>query len=61
MRPSSEKAVYSCSSVVLKARLPTKTSCFWLDVLFDGGGTEVGGGKDGGGTDVFGAHIRCRN
>lgn len=43
--------------MVLKARLPTKTSCFWLVVAFEGGGTEVGGGKDGGGTDVLGAHM----
>ena len=48
--------------MVVKARLPTKTSCFWFvvdDVVAVGGGGRVlvGGGKLGGGMLVFGAHM----
>ena len=49
--------------MVVKARLPTKTSCFWFvaddaDVAVGGGGRVlVGGGKLGGGMLVFGAHM----
>ena len=59
MRPSSEKRVWSCSSVVVKERLPTKMSCFWLVavVVAVGGGMAVGGGKLGGGMLVLGAHM----